>query len=173
MSFPSVRMRRMRRSESLRRLVRETRLGRDDLVLPLFAVEGSGVREAVAEVKGPVVLIANLLTEGRGMADFSAAEAATWVSRALGRRVDVVIVNSGGPSSDALARYAAENKVPLPLGEIDPDIDVVTGRFWCSEIARHDRRRLAFAVWAVLSAILLRGSAPTSDARPSRVGSAV
>ncbi|MBW2237304.1 MAG: porphobilinogen synthase [Deltaproteobacteria bacterium] len=52
MSFPRTRMRRLRRSESLRRMVRETHLSRDDLVLPLFAVEGSGVREPVASMPG-------------------------------------------------------------------------------------------------------------------------
>jgi porphobilinogen synthase len=52
MSFPAVRMRRLRRSEALRRLVRETRLSRDDLVLPLFAVEGTRVREPVASMPG-------------------------------------------------------------------------------------------------------------------------
>jgi len=34
----------------------------------------------------------------------------------------------------------------------------VQGRFWCTEIARHDRRRLAFAVWSVLSDRLLHGT---------------
>jgi len=52
MSFPIVRPRRLRRTEALRRLVRETRLSRDDLVLPLFVVEGSGVREPVASMPG-------------------------------------------------------------------------------------------------------------------------
>jgi porphobilinogen synthase len=52
MSFPQNRMRRLRRSESLRRMVRETRLSRDDLILPLFVVEGSGVREPVASMPG-------------------------------------------------------------------------------------------------------------------------
>jgi porphobilinogen synthase len=52
MSFPAVRMRRLRRSESLRRMTRETRLSRDDLVLPLFVVEGRGVREPVASMPG-------------------------------------------------------------------------------------------------------------------------
>ena len=48
MTFPITRMRRLRRTETLRRMVRETRLSRDDLVLPLFVVEGAGVREPVA-----------------------------------------------------------------------------------------------------------------------------
>jgi len=45
-------MRRFRRTEALRALVRETRLQRDDLILPLFVVEGLGVREAVASMPG-------------------------------------------------------------------------------------------------------------------------
>ncbi len=52
MSFPSTRLRRLRRTETLRRMVRETRLSRDDLVLPLFVVEGRGVRDPVASMPG-------------------------------------------------------------------------------------------------------------------------
>jgi uncharacterized cofD-like protein len=115
-----------------------------------------GVKEALAEMRGPIILIANLLTEGRGMAGFTAAEAARWVSRAIDRPVDVVIANTGRPSPDGLQRYAAEHKVPLELGELDAGVEPVLGRFWCTEIARHDRRRLSFAVWSVLSERLLQ-----------------
>ncbi len=52
MSFPTTRLRRLRRNETLRRMVRETRLSRDDLILPLFAVEGRGVREPVPSMPG-------------------------------------------------------------------------------------------------------------------------
>ncbi len=52
MSFPIHRMRRLRKTETLRRMTRETRLSRDDLVLPLFVVEGSGVREPVSSMPG-------------------------------------------------------------------------------------------------------------------------
>ncbi len=48
-----------------------------------------GVREALAEVRGPIILIANLLTEGRGMNGFTAADAARWVADAIDRPVDV------------------------------------------------------------------------------------
>jgi uncharacterized cofD-like protein len=114
-----------------------------------------GVREALSDVRGPIILIANLLTEGRGMAGFTAADAAGWVSRAIGRPVDVIIANTGRPSAEALLRYAAEHKEPLEIGHVPADTETVLGRFWCTEIARHDRRRLAFAVWAVLSERLL------------------
>lgn len=52
MSFPITRMRRLRQNDTLRRMVRETRVCRDDLVLPLFVVEGSGVHEPVASLPG-------------------------------------------------------------------------------------------------------------------------
>jgi len=52
MSYPQTRLRRLRRSERLRSMVRETRLSREDLILPCFVVEGSGVREPVASMPG-------------------------------------------------------------------------------------------------------------------------
>ena len=127
-----------------------------------------GVKEALADVRGPIILIANLLTEGSGMSGFTAAEEAAWVSRAIDRPVDVVIANTGRPSDDALMRYAAEHKEPLDLGSLEPGIEPVLGRFWCTEIARHDRRRLSFAVWSVLSQRLMQDDARVSDAPASR-----
>jgi uncharacterized cofD-like protein len=115
-----------------------------------------GVADALAEVRGPIILIANLLTEGRGMSGFTAADAVQSVSRAIKRPVDVVIANTGRPSTDALARYAAEHKLPLELGALQSPPETVLGQFWCREIARHDRRRLSFAVWSVLSERLLQ-----------------
>jgi len=114
-----------------------------------------GVREAIRDVRGPVILIANLLTEGSGMTGFTAAEATAWVGDALERPVDVVIANTGRPEDDVLTRYAAEHKEPLALGALDPRCEAVLGEFWRTSIARHDRRRLAFAVWSVLTARLL------------------
>jgi uncharacterized cofD-like protein len=126
-------------------------------LLPPLLVRG--VREALADMDGPVILISNLLTAGRGMHAFTAADGARWVSATIGRPVDVVIANTGPPSPEALARYAAEHKAPLALGDLDPGIEVVRGPFWTSEIARHERRRLSFAVWSVLSQRLLGGAA--------------
>jgi hypothetical protein len=56
-------------------------------------------------------------------------------------------------------RYAAEHKAPLELGSLEPGVEAVLGPFWNTEIARHDRRRLSFAVWSALSERLLRDSA--------------
>jgi porphobilinogen synthase len=50
--FPEYRARRMRRTPTLRRMVRETRVSVDDLVLPLFVTPGSGVRRPVSSMPG-------------------------------------------------------------------------------------------------------------------------
>jgi len=122
-------------------------------LMPIFLVRGAA--EAVQRVRGPVILVTNLLTEGRGMWNFTAAEAIDQIGEAIGRPVDVAIINDGRPSAETLARYASEHKRPLETGAPPSSCDVVTGELWCGDIARHDRRRLAQAVWAVLSQRLL------------------
>jgi porphobilinogen synthase len=52
MAFPQTRMRRLRRSEPLRALVRETALAPGDLLYPLFLCPGEGVRRAVSSMPG-------------------------------------------------------------------------------------------------------------------------
>jgi porphobilinogen synthase len=50
--FPQVRMRRMRRDDFSRRLMRESSLSVDDLIYPVFVLEGSNQREAVKSMPG-------------------------------------------------------------------------------------------------------------------------
>jgi porphobilinogen synthase len=52
MEFPISRMRRLRRNEPLRALVRETRLEPGALILPLFLCPGEGVRKAIDSMPG-------------------------------------------------------------------------------------------------------------------------
>ena len=52
MEFPIHRPRRLRRSESLRRMVRETRLSVDQLILPLFVVPGESIENPVTSMPG-------------------------------------------------------------------------------------------------------------------------
>ena len=46
-NYPSVRMRRLRRNDATRRMVRETRLSPDNLIYPMFVTHGSGVRAEI------------------------------------------------------------------------------------------------------------------------------
>lgn len=50
--FPRARKRRMRRDEFSRRLMRETHLLTDDLIYPMFVIEGNGQREPVGSMPG-------------------------------------------------------------------------------------------------------------------------
>ena len=50
--FPSTRMRRMRRDDFSRRLMREHHLTTDDLIYPVFVLEGQGQSEPVASMPG-------------------------------------------------------------------------------------------------------------------------
>jgi uncharacterized cofD-like protein len=122
-------------------------------LLPIFLVDGC--REAIAEVRGPVIHVANLLTEGRGMASFTAADAVAQLSHAIGRPVDSVVFNVVPPSEAVLWQYAREDKHPLQLGKLPAGCEVVEGGFWRGAIARHDRSRLRAAVWALLAAKLV------------------
>ena len=127
-------------------------------LLPIFAV--NGVRESLAKVRGPVICVTNLLTEGRGMRGFTAADAVREVEAAAGRRIDTVVFNSGRPHTDVLARYAGEQKSLLELGDLPARCRLMRGRFWCGDMARHDRRRLGHALWGELARVL--------DADPAR-----
>jgi porphobilinogen synthase len=50
--YPELRLRRLRKTEGIRRLVRETTVLADDLILPLFVMPGEGVRRAVSSMPG-------------------------------------------------------------------------------------------------------------------------
>ena len=59
--YPFRRMRRMRRDDFSRRMMREHRLSADDLIYPVFVLEGQGRREAVASMPGIERLSIDLL----------------------------------------------------------------------------------------------------------------
>ena len=52
MSFPQVRLRRLRRTETLRQMVRETRLEIGNLIYPLFVTYGKDIRQAIEAMPG-------------------------------------------------------------------------------------------------------------------------
>jgi uncharacterized cofD-like protein len=123
-------------------------------LMPIFLVEGVG--EALRTIPGPVVFISNLLTEGSGMNGFTAADGARQLSDAIGRPIDVLIHNTARPPADVLERYAIEHKRPLELGPVPEGCEVIEGEFWSGNFARHDRRRLAYAVGLALGRRLFR-----------------
>src|SRR5512146_2578614 len=52
MSFPTTRLRRLRRNEALRGFVRETRLSPEGFIYPMFICPGEGVRKPIGSMPG-------------------------------------------------------------------------------------------------------------------------
>ena len=51
-SFPQLRLRRLRRSEALRALVRETKVDVGDLIYPIFVIEGNKIKQEISSMPG-------------------------------------------------------------------------------------------------------------------------
>ena len=101
MSFPVHRPRRLRRGETIRRLVRETRLSPDNLIAPLFVRTGEGLRNEIASMPGCFQLSPDLIVqEARELA-------------ALG--VPGVILFGVPESKDPEGYGAADPDGPVPL----------------------------------------------------------
>jgi porphobilinogen synthase len=67
MAFPVTRLRRLRRTEALRSLIRETRLTPESLVYPMFVCPGSGIRKEVRSMPGVFNLsVDEAVKEARG-----------------------------------------------------------------------------------------------------------
>ena len=62
-AFSRVRMRRLRRDDFSRRMVRESRLSADDLIWPVFVLEGTNKRQAVKSMPGVERLSIDLLVK--------------------------------------------------------------------------------------------------------------
>ena len=60
-SFPDLRLRRLRRSEALRALIRETKVEIGDLIYPLFVVEGNKIKQEISSMPGQFRLSSDLL----------------------------------------------------------------------------------------------------------------
>jgi porphobilinogen synthase len=66
MLFPEYRPRRLRQNDGFRRMIRETRLSTDDLILPLFAIDGKGIKNPIDSMPGHFQLsIDNLINTSR------------------------------------------------------------------------------------------------------------
>lgn len=63
MAFPRHRLRRLRQNEPLRRMVRETRLSRADLIAPFFVTGGRDQRQAIESMPGQYRLSVDLLVK--------------------------------------------------------------------------------------------------------------
>jgi porphobilinogen synthase len=123
MYYPSYRMRRLRQSPSLRRLLRETALSIDDLVLPLIVTHGENVREPIAGMPGcHLYSIGTLLAEVREAYD-------------LGLRALLLFGVPSHRDVGASAAYDPEGTVQMAVKAIKdelPDLVLITDVCLCA-----------------------------------------
>jgi porphobilinogen synthase len=63
MGFPQIRMRRLRQTQGIRKMVRETRLAPDDFILPFFVRPGEGVKNKISSMPGVYQLSVDKLVD--------------------------------------------------------------------------------------------------------------
>jgi porphobilinogen synthase len=121
-TFPATRMRRLRRTQALRDLVRETELGPGHLVQPLFVVAGEGVREQVPSMPGiERFSISELVGEAGEIA-------------AVGIRAVIVFGIPADKDEQGSGAYDDEGVVQMAvraLKEAQPDLTVITDVCLC------------------------------------------
>lgn len=118
-SMPSIRMRRMRRDDFSRRLMRESSLSVDDLIYPMFVIEGEGAREKVESMPGiERVSIDELLKE-----------AAELVSLGIPAIALFPVVGENKKSDDAREAFNPDGlaqRAVRALKEAHPNLGVIT-----------------------------------------------
>src|SRR5258708_7752988 len=122
MAFPINRPRRLRRTDTLRRMVRETRLAPDDLIQPFFVCPGRDVRKPIAAMPGVAQLsVDNVVREAQ----------ATWTAG-----VPAIILFGIPPRKDAIGSEAwnDQGEVQRAIREIKervPALVVITDVCMC------------------------------------------
>lgn len=117
-----------------------------------------GIRQAVQESRAPIIAIANLLTEGEKMKEYSLERLMTIIEDMIGGELSFLVVNESLPAGVVLAAYQHEKKYPIVATE-DNIINqhIISTPLWAHPtIARHDSARLASVVAMLASRLLLK-----------------
>ncbi len=117
--FPETRMRRMRRDDFSRRLMRETRLSADDFVYPVFVCEGTQRTEAVPSLPGVSRKSIDLLLE----------DAERCVALGIPAMALFPVIPAGIKSEDAAAAWDDDGLVPRTVRALKarfPSLGVMT-----------------------------------------------
>lgn len=122
MLFPDYRGRRLRATNNFRRMIRETKLSRDDLILPLFAIEGKSIKKPIESMPGHFQL--------------SCDHIVTMAKDACNAGIPAIILFGVPDKKDPLATraYASDSivqKAVRAIKEKVPDISVITDVCLC------------------------------------------
>jgi len=153
----------LRRTEALRRLVRETRLSAEDFVYPLFVVHGSGVRNAIPSMPGQCQLSIDQL----------AAEAKELRALAFRRLLFGIPSLKDEQGSEAYVADGIVQQAVRALKQADPALLVITDVCLCEYTSHGHCGIVAKATWTTTRRCRcspqplyrMRRRAPTSSPR--------
>ncbi len=117
--YPATRLRRTRAHNWLRRLVRENQLSVDDLIYPVFVLDGTQRREAVASMPGVERMSIDLLVEA----------AAEWVALGIPALALFPVTPPEHKSLDAAAAWSSDGiaqRATRALKAAYPDLGIIT-----------------------------------------------
>ena len=123
MLFPDSRGRRLRASGNFRRMIRETKLSCDDMILPLFAVEGKNVKKPIESMPGHFQLSCDhIVKKAREASDAG---------------IPAIILFGIPDKKDPLATraYASDSIVQKTVRQVKekvPDISIITDVCLCA-----------------------------------------
>jgi porphobilinogen synthase len=123
MLFPDSRGRRLRANDNFRRMIRETKLSCDDLIMPLFAVEGKSVKKPIDSMPGQFHLSCDNIVKT--------------AQQAKDAGVPAIILFGVADKKDPLATraYASDSIVQKAVAAVKekvPDITVITDVCLCA-----------------------------------------
>jgi porphobilinogen synthase len=122
MSSHFNRFRRLRSSDAIRRLVRETRLSAEDFVYPLFVVQGTGVRNEIPSMPGQCQLsVDQLPAEARDLRDLGIPAVLLFG----------IPASKDEQASEAYAPDGIVQQAVRALRQADPDLLVITDVCLC------------------------------------------
>ena len=123
MLFPDARGRRLRANANFRRMIRETNISVDDLIMPLFAIDGKSVKKPIASMPGQFHLSCDNIVKT--------------AQQAKDAGVPAIILFGVADKKDALATraYASDSIVQRAVAAVKekvPDITVITDVCLCA-----------------------------------------
>ena len=122
MLFPDFRGRRLRANKNFRRMIRETKLSCDDLILPLFAIEGKEVKKPIESMPGHFQLSCDYIVKKAKEADEAGVPAI--ILFGIPDRKDSLATRAYAP--DSIVQKAVQ-----AVKEKVPDILVITDVCLC------------------------------------------
>jgi len=123
MLFPDARGRRLRANDNFRRMIRETKISPDDLIMPLFAIDGKSVKKPIASMPGQFHLSCDNIVKT--------------AQKAKEAGVPAIILFGVADKKDPLATraYASDAIVQRAIAAVKekvPDITVITDVCLCA-----------------------------------------